>query len=279
MTNVSVITGGGGGMGLATAKILGRDTYVVICDVDEQRLAVGLEELKSLGIEGESLRCDITDRGSVGAVVARASAVGRVTSVVHTAGISPHMGSAEKVMTINALGTLNVNEAFLDVAGEGFCIVNVASMAAHMLPGILIPKRAYAYARTDRDRFFRKMMAACNRFPKARRSGIAYSISKNFVTWYSKDAAGVFGEKGARILSVSPGTFDTEMGRLEGEEAAKPVKFAALKRLGRAEEIAELLAFCAGPKPSYLTGTDILCDGGTIAGLKPGDLMRLASSD
>ena len=54
--------------------------------------------------------------------------------MIHTAGVSPSMGDADYVMRTNALGTLNVNEVFFAAAGEGSAIVNVASMAAHMLP-------------------------------------------------------------------------------------------------------------------------------------------------
>ena len=73
-----------------------------------------------------------------------------------------------------------------------------------------------------------------------------------------------FGAKGARILSVSPGSFDSAMGRLEkGSGSERLVACAALKRFGPSEEFAELLAFCACSKPGYFTGVDILCDGGT----------------
>jgi len=55
------------------------------------------------------------------------------------------------------------------------------------------------------------------------------------------------------------------MGRLEEKSgSAEMLKMAALKRFGRSEEIAELLAFCASEKAGYLTGTDVLCDGGVI---------------
>ncbi len=180
------------------------------------------------------------------------------------------MADAETVMAINALGTFNVNEAFFEVAEQGLCIVNVASMAAYMAPRILFPQRKYPLVHSDRQKFLKKMVAACGRVPKRRRSALAYLISKNFVVWYCRTEAGRFGQKGARILSVSPGSFDTEMGRLEGEDASGPLRAAALKRFGRPEEIAELLVFCAGPKCGYLTGTDILCDGGTVAGIKLG---------
>jgi NAD(P)-dependent dehydrogenase (short-subunit alcohol dehydrogenase family) len=83
-----------------------------------------------------------------------------------------------------------------------------------------------------------------------------------------------FGAKDARILSVSPGSFDTEMGRLEEKSGSdKLLQFAALKR---PEEVAELLAFAASEKPGYLTGIDILCDGGTRANITLKDLSTLA---
>lgn len=273
---VAVITGGGGGMGLATAKLVGKACYVILCDLSVDRLDAALLELRSLGIEAEAVPCDITDQAAVEALAARARAVGRVVSVIHTAGVSPHMGDAEKILSINALGTLHVNEAFYTIAEEGLCIVNVASMAAHLLPRFLIPARHYGLSLTDRRKFFQRMLSACTRLPRKARPGIAYSISKHFVMWYCRTQAGHFGGKGARLLSVSPGSFDTEMGRLEGEAAAKPVQHAAIKRYGRVEEIAELLAFCASAKASYLTGTDILCDGGTVAGLKLRDVLRMS---
>jgi NAD(P)-dependent dehydrogenase (short-subunit alcohol dehydrogenase family) len=89
--------------------------------------------------------------------------------------------------------------------------------------------------------------------------------------------AAAFGARGARILSVSPGSFDTAMGRLEENSGAgKLTQYAALKRFGKPEEVAELLAFCASGKPGYLTGVDILCDGGTKAGLNLKGMISMA---
>ncbi|WP_199748852.1 SDR family oxidoreductase [Amycolatopsis sp. WAC 01376] len=82
----------------------------------------------------------------------------------------------------------------------------------------------------------------------------------------SRFLAAEFGERGARVVSVSPGSFDTAMGRLEENHGAGDlVKSAAIKRFGRPEEVASVLAFCAGEAPGYLTGVDILVDGGTKA--------------
>lgn len=270
MTTVAVITGGAGGMGLATAKILGRDHSIVLADVNMERLEAAKQALEALGINTVSVVCDITDRVSVGEVLARAATLGRLACVVHTAGLSPQMAGPEAIIRVNALGTIHMTEACLDIAGEGFALVNVASMAAHMLPGLIVPTRAYRYAFTDQARFLKKLLFRCRLMPNDfYRKGMAYSVSKHFVMWYCRKNAVRFGDKGARILSVSPGSFDTAMGRLEEKSgSAEMLKTAALKRFGRPEEIAEVLAFCAGDKASYLTGVDVLCDGGVIAGRK-----------
>lgn len=267
MKKITVITGGAGGMGLATAKIMGRDHHVVLSDVNRQRLESACAELEQLGIGCNSIACDITDRNSVDALAKMASGMGMVASVIHTAGISPQMAGPETILKVNALGTINITEAFYAVAAEGFAMVNVASMAAYLLPAFLIPRRIYPYALTDPETFLKKTAFRCRLMPKELyRNGMAYSISKNFVMWYCKISAAKFGQKGARILSVSPGTFDTEMGRLEEKSGSlELLKKAALRRAGRPEEIAELLAFCAGDKASYITGVDILCDGGVVA--------------
>ncbi|GFG98473.1 SDR family oxidoreductase [Mycobacterium timonense] len=268
MTRVSVITGGAGGMGLATAKIVGRDHTVVLCDVRQDRLTTAATTLQDLGITPTVVNCDVTDRQAVADLLGEATGLGTVVSVIHTAGVSPSMGAADYVMRTNAIGTVNVDEEFYAIAAEGAVIVNVASMAAHMLPAEIIPTNQFPLALDDRDAFMDAMMAACNIAPEEARSGIAYALSKSFVKWYSQSQAERFNARGLRIVSVSPGSIDTEMGRLEEQAGAGAmVADAAVPRWGKPEEMAELLAFCASDKAGYLTGTDILNDGGVIASM------------
>lgn len=86
-----------------------------------------------------------------------------------------------------------------------------------------------------------------------------------------------FGKRGGRIVSVSPGTIDTSMGRLEERAGSGAMlNYAALKRFGRPEEVAELLAFCADAKAGYLTGVDIACDGGVLAAFTMKDMITVA---
>ena len=268
MSQVSVITGGAGGMGLATAKIVGQDRTVVLADVRQDRLDTVAADLTDLGITPTIIGCDVTDREAVIRLFETAAGLGRLASVIHTAGVSPSMGDADYVMRTNAIGTLNVNEVFFETAGEGAAIINVASMAAHLLPDDMIPTAQFPLALRDEKAFMKNMLSACNIVPEAR-SGIAYAFSKSFVRWYSSSQAERFNGRGLRIVSVSPGSVDTEMGRLEEQAGAGAmVADAAVPRWGKPEEMAELFAFCASDKAGYLTGTDILNDGGVVASLR-----------
>jgi NAD(P)-dependent dehydrogenase (short-subunit alcohol dehydrogenase family) len=268
MNRVSVITGGAGGMGLAAAKILGRDHTLVLGDVRQDRLTTAAATLQDLGITPTIVNCDVTDRRAVDELFDAAASLGTVASVIHTAGVSPSMGAADYVMRTNAVGTVNVNEAFHATAGEGSVIVNVASMAAHLLPPEIIPIGQFPLALHDVNAFMDAMMTACSIAPEDMRSGIAYAVSKSFVKWYSQSQAERFNASGMRIVSVSPGSVDTEMGRLEEQAGAGAmVADAAVPRWGKAEEMAELFAFCASDKAGYLTGTDILNDGGVVASM------------
>ncbi|MDV3134340.1 SDR family oxidoreductase [Mycobacterium sp. 29Ha] len=269
MTRVAVITGGAGGMGLATAKVVGPDHTLVLCDVRQERLDAAAETLKGLGITVTAVNCDVTGRSAVTRLFETATSLGTLASVIHTAGVSPSMGDADYVMRTNAVGTVNVDEVFYETAPEGAAIVNVASMAAHILPDELIPVAEFPKALTDEAAFMAAVLPACDIAGDEARSGIAYAISKSFVRWYSASQCERFNGKGLRIVSVSPGSVDTEMGRLEEQAGAGAmVADAAVPRWGKAEEMADLLAFCVSDKAGYLTGTDILNDGGVVASMK-----------
>lgn len=266
MKKVSVITGGGSGIGFAAAKIIGKDHHIIIAGRTVSKLEGAIAELRSEGIEAEALPCDVSVRESTDKLAELAKERGTVASVIHAAGMSPNMGDAKKIMEVNALGTINVNESFFEVMEAGSCLIDISSMSAYFMPTAVMPMKAFACSRTDKELFMKKMMRRVNLFPKKTRTGVSYGISKYFVIWYAKTDARKFGEKGIRILSVTPGSFETPMGELEKDGVEGYLDKSAFKRLGKVEEIASLLAFCASAEPGYLTGTDILCDGGCVAG-------------
>lgn len=264
---VCVITGGGSGMGFATAKRLGeKGMHLILASRTASKLQSAVDELTAMGIEAEVCVCDLCEWDSVQALAATAASRGKVTTVIHAAGMSPHMGDAEKIMMGNALGTAHIHDAFYEVIAPGGCLIDTSSMSAYMVPSLVMPKGAFKYSQTDRDKFMKKMMARVNIFPAKVRAGVSYGISKYFVIWYAKAEAARFGDKNVRILSITPGNFETPMGELEKDEAQTYLKYNAIKRLGQPDEIAALYEACADPAMGYLTGVDIVCDGGCIAG-------------
>ena len=267
-TDICVATGAGSGMGLAAVKLVGRDHKVIIAGRTVSKLEGALKELEALGIDAEAYPCDTSDRSAVDALAAHAASEGNVKTVIHAAGVSPHMTDGETIFKINALGTINVDEAFGEVMGEGSVILNVASMSAYMLPEPQKLHPLYMQAMTSQDALMAGIRQALDATPEEQRPGAGYTISKNFVVFYTEQMALKLGPKGIRVVSISPGTIATPMGKIEGEEAASFATAGPLGRVGEPEEIAQMMAFMVSDGASYLTGTDVLYDGGAVAACK-----------
>ena len=265
MKNVCVITGGGSGMGLEVAKLL-PDYHVIVTGRTVAKLEAAVKEVAAAGVEVEAFACDASDTQSVAALVEHAVAAGPVTAVVHAAGVSPHMTDAQSIWNINAGGTVNIDEQFAAVM-QGGVILNVSSMAGYMLPADKTPVQLYqasALGIGALNAGFSQVLAAV---PAEQAAGTAYTMSKNFVLWYTKQEAVKYGPKGIRVVSISPGTFTTPMGEVEGEEAAAFALAGAMGRLGDPVEIAKMMVFMV-EEATYLDGVDILYDGGTIAAMQ-----------
>lgn len=266
MKKVCVITGGGSGMGLATAKLVCEaGYYTILVGRTASKLEKAVADLRKAGHEAEAFSCDVSDRESCFALARHAAECGEVKALLHIAGLSPHMGDAERILRGNALGTVNINDAFYEVMAPRGCVIDTSSMSAYLSPQFIMPKGAYKLARTNRDAFLKKMLARVNLLPKDARPGVAYAISKHFVIWFAKTDAARFGAKNVRCLSVTPGNFDTPMGALESRQSEVLIKYSALKRNGKPEEIAALFTMLLDERLGFLTGADIIMDGGVIA--------------
>ena len=266
MKPVCVITGGGSGMGRAAAKLTCEAGYhTILVGRTASKLESAVAELTEAGHEAEAFACDIADRASCETLASYAVSRGPVKALLHIAGVSPHMGTPEAILRANALGTVHINDAFYPVMAPGGCVIDTSSMSAYLAPSIAMPKRLYPLARTDREKFLKKLLFRVNLLPASARAGFAYAVSKHFVIWFARTDAARFGEKNVRCLSVTPGNFDTPMGQLESGDSAVFTRHSALKRNGRPEEIAALYALLLDERLGFLTGTDILMDGGVVA--------------
>lgn len=267
MADICVITGGGSGMGLAAAKFMPKDKIILISGRTASKLAKAVMELEELGYKAFYKTCDTSDRASVRALAEYAASLGTVRNVINAAGLSPAMAKPEKLISVNALGTVYVNSEFRKVMPEGSVIVDISSNSAYALPRIIVPERAFRLADRDEKAFMKKLMRLSS-LPKDeyKQSGLAYALSKNFAIWYAKKCAFEYGRDGIRVLSLSPGLVGTEMGELEKKEGGDMLKYGAEKRIGRPEELGFAIASAADERNGYLAGVDILCDGGCTYG-------------
>ena len=264
---VCVITGGGSGMGLAAAKCMPKEKIIVVTGRTLSKLEKAVEELKALGYEAYAKACDTSVREQVRALAEYASSLGEVKNVINSAGLSPAMADPEKLMRVNALGTVYVNEEFAKVMGEGSVIVDVSSNSAYMIPNFLASKKKFALADTNEELFLKKMLKMSKLIKdEYKSSGLAYGLSKKFVIWYAAKCAYEYGEKKIRVVSLSPGLIATDMGNLEAKEGASLLNTTAEKRMGLPEELGYAIATVADERNGYLAGVDILCDGGSING-------------
>ena len=124
MKDVCVITGGGSGIGFATAKAMGEKGYfIVLVGRNYSKLEEAANELAKNGVKAKGISCDISDSDCTFDLAIEASKLGNVRVVIHAAGLSPHMGDARKILEVNALGTINVNNAFYEVMNDGGCVI------------------------------------------------------------------------------------------------------------------------------------------------------------
>lgn len=267
---VVVITGGGSGMGFEAAKFMDKSKLIVLSGRTEAKLEKAVKKLKALGYKAYAKACDTSKRKSVKELVKFAANLGEITNVINAAGVSPAMNvSPENIMRINALGTTYVNREFAKVMPQGSVIVDIASNSAYQLPKFMLPVKAYGLADSHEAEFLKKSLKMV-RFVKGdyQKAGLAYAISKNFVTWYARKSAFKYGPKGIRVVSLSPGLIATSMGELEKENGGSLIDTACEKRMGKPEELGFAIAMVADERNGYLAGVDILVDGGSVSGMK-----------
>ncbi|MBP3936696.1 MAG: SDR family NAD(P)-dependent oxidoreductase [Clostridia bacterium] len=266
MKTVCVITGGGSGMGLAAAKCMPKDKIIVVTGRTLSKLEGAVSELKELGYEAYAKTCDTSVREQVRELAEYAASLGEIKNVINSAGLSPAMADPEKLMRVNALGTVYINEEFAKKMNAGSVIVDISSNSAYILPDFLANKKTFALADKDEALFLKKILALPRKLKGYKASGLAYGLSKKFVIWYAARSAYELGAKGIRVCSLSPGLIATDMGNLEAEEGGSLLDTTAERRMGKPEELGYAIATVADERNGYLAGVDVLVDGGSVNG-------------
>ncbi|MFB4419754.1 SDR family oxidoreductase [Streptomyces sp. QL37] len=262
-----VVVTGAGGMGLAVARRIGSGRTVILADAAPEALDRAVVSLRAEGYAAEGRLTDVSDARAVTELANTARTAGRVTSVVHTAGVSAATSTAQKIMRVDLAGTAHVIDAFTAVATRGTSLVCVASMAGHYATLSRADETQLASAPAE-ELLSLDVVTSAGEDPIA-----AYIIAKRANQVRVQAAALAWSRLGARINTISPGVISTPMAKAEAESASGEHMTAMLDacgagRTGTPGEVAEVAAFLTGPGSLYITGTDILVDGGQAAWLR-----------
>ena len=272
MTTIGIATGAGRGMGLACAwRLADMVDRLLLVDRDETTVTAAAEELSGAGRRAvvEPFVLDVTDRDALDRLARRVAELGTLRAVAHAAGISPTMADWKRIFTVDLTGTAMLAEVLRPLATTGTAMVCFASMAPHLAITDSDPAADAVLDAPLDDQFLERLHAALG--SAVEDTGVAYAWAKRAVQRFVRQEAVRLGPAGARVCSVSPGIIDTPQGRQEA--ASHPIMEALVQqtplgREGRAAEVAAVVAFLLSDEASFLTGIDVLVDGGVCAALR-----------
>jgi NAD(P)-dependent dehydrogenase (short-subunit alcohol dehydrogenase family) len=272
MTQVVVVIGAGS-IGQAIARRVSAGKHVLLADLRLEAADAAAQVLLDAGFVVSTTVVDVASRPSVEALVQAATALGEVTGVIHAAGVSPSQASPATILAVDLYGVALVLEAFGEVIAAGGSCVVIASQSGHRLPA-LTPEQDKALATTPVDDLLALPMLA----PDVVTDPLnAYQISKRGNSLRVMAQAVAWGRRGARVNTISPGIIFTPLARDElsgprGEGYRRMIAVSPAGRGGTPDEVGTVGALLMGPEGAFITGSDVLMDGGVTAAYWYGDL-------
>ena len=266
--NTLLITGASGGIGRACAiRAAHRGLSLLLTDIDEDKLRTLAAACNHIGVQADFSVLDICDSGAVSAFVQGLS----IGACIHAAGVSPAMASWDRVLTVNLIAAVDFIAAIKSTIPAGGCVVTIASMSAYLVTADPVID---TLLNSDDLSSSVARVADLEAAPLGD-AGVAYAYAKRALIHYVKREAKSWGDEGKRLVSLSPGLIDTEMGRLEASSKADQYAMMRaripLRRDGASEEIADVALFLASSEAAYITGCDLLVDGGFIGSMTAND--------
>ena len=262
-----VVLLGAGSMGTAIVKRISTNRIIFLGDINEDNLKKRENELKYNGFAVETQIVDAMDAKSVESFAKKAGELGNIKYFIDTASASPNQASPEHIINLDLVATslaIDIFGKYMDKGGAGLIISSQTGYMMNLPPEV---EQQIALTPTDKlkDIDFIKNDAMVN-------SGVAYVVAKRANHLKVRTAAATsWADRGARINSISPGIIVTPLAYDEFESAGdayqEMINSSPAKRVGTSEEIARAAEFLLSDDSSFITGIDLLIDGGVIASI------------
>ena len=261
---------GAGSMGTAIVRRIAAGKKILLGDISEKALERVGEDLRRSGYDVETIQVNALEKKSVEAFACRAAELGEMMYFIDTAGASPNQATPEHIVALDMVGTGYAIDAFGQVMAQGGAGLIISSQAAYMYP---IPNDEELQIVNATTEQLAQLPIVKN--VAMQNSGLAYMIAKRVNHLQAQRAAATtWRERRARINTISPGIIVTPLAYDEfnanGDGYQAMIDASAASRVASSDEIADAAAFLLGEHASFITGTDLLIDGGVIASIRTG---------
>jgi NAD(P)-dependent dehydrogenase (short-subunit alcohol dehydrogenase family) len=256
---------GAGSIGQAITRRVAAGRSVLIADLRQDAADSAAQTLRDAGFTVETAVVDVASRPSVEALSMRAAAMGAVMGLVHAAG-SPSQAPAQTILAVDLYGTALILEVFGTVIASGGSGIVISSQSGYRMPA-LTADQDRQLATTPADDLLALPMLQPDCITDTL---LAYQMSKRANGLRVRAEAVRWGQRGARINAISPGIIITPLAHDElngprGEGYRKMLEQSPAGRAGTPDEVGALGAFLMGREGAFISGSDILMDGGTTA--------------
>ena len=261
---------GAGSMGTSIVHRIAAGKKILLGDISEKNLEKVSHDFRYSGYDVDTMIVNALEKESVEAFAQKAASLGPVMYFIDTAGASPNQAKPEHIIALDMVGTGYAVDAFGKVMAPGGAGLIISSQTGYMYPIPYETEQQLLNTPTEKltELPIVKDIAMQN-------SGWAYMVAKRVNHLQAmKAAATTWKARRARINTLSPGIIVTPLAYDEFAAASegyqRMIDASAAERSGTSDEIAEAGAFLLGEHAGFITGTDLLIDGGTIAAIRTG---------
>lgn len=263
--DVMLLTGAGQ-IGMAIARRMGYGMKIIVGDKRRENADAIAKILNEAGFDATAVETDISSRESIKALIACGQEYGEIAMLVNAAGVSPSQAPIETILKVDLYGTAVLLEEVGKVIRKGGTGVTISSQSGHRMPA-LTPAEDELLATTPTE----ELLSLDILQPSAIRDTLhAYQMAKRCNVKRVMAEAVKWGERGARINSISPGIIVTPLALDEfngprGDFYKNMFAKCPAGRPGTADEVANVAELLMSDRGAFITGADFLIDGGATA--------------